>query len=700
MTSRVIWLRSWRRSVAMWWRRKAVVKSAVVLMVVQVFVAACVLSLLQQQQEEENHQEAQQKWQTQRETPERVGQYVIMFNVPTTASIEAPIDRSKTQPDIEVQESRPPMSPKTRVQTQSNKEESRGEKQVLGDDGKVLEHRKVGAWKELEGQTIVKERKEKKQESRAENQRKEVFEHPEPKRTIRHGGQTLGKAGKEEEEEEDPNIGRGFVDEYVTYRSDGNSFLLVDDDPGKSTTTKRTTPRDHNGSGTKNESKSSQNSHSKRTRHRNAAVGTDTRVEDELEETKDYKFKAYDSHKPFKMTMKDDQTEHFADIGEATCFTAGTDVEATSRGVGGGCHCLEGYFGVDCGIPEAAWFDTYRNKHPNTKLRQRKVPRRVINGVTVNHEFAMFEARLHELYEVVDVFIIAESNYTAHGDPKAFLFLERLRSGYMREFQDKILYVSLDTFPRISKTNGWIADSYLRLHLSNKGLPLLKDLRDDDLFVLSDADELPTREVITFLKVYDGYPEPIGLTYQWNVFGFFWKVPPKDTWSIWFKGAKEMVSEVNSVATIGMLTKVLYNNAFYIRKTGLWRYYKLRKKMKKYREEGHLVKEWVLGSAGHYAGWHCSWCFSPVNIVVKMNSAQADDKPRWGNMPEKKNLTYIASRIREGVWFDEEVHYIPARNTKARFYAPRYFMQHPERYRSLLYHPAHPLNHGQPWAPP
>lgn len=569
-------------------------------------VAACVFSLLQQQQE------GQQKWTTQQETPERVGQYVIMFNVPTTASIEAPIDRSKTQPDIEVQESRPPISLKTPFEGHNNKVESRGEKQVLGDNGKVLEYRKAGTHEELEGQTLGKKGKGKMQESRAENQRKEALEHPESKREIKHGGQTLGKAKEEEEEvkdEEDPDIGRGFVDEYVTYRSDGNSFLLVDDDPRKTTTTNRMTPRDHNDSGTKNESKPSQNFHSKRRRHRNAAVGTDIRVEDELGKTEDYKFKTYDPQKPFKMTMKDDQTEYFADIGEATCFTAGTDAEATSRGVSGGCHCLEGYFGEDCGIPEAAWFDTYRNKHPNTKLKQRKVPRRVINGVTVNHEFAMFEARLNELYEVVDVFIIAESNYTAHGDPKACLFLERLRSGYMREFQDKILYVSLDTFPRISKTNGWIADSYLRFHLSNKGLPLLKDLRDDDLFVLSDADELPTREVITFLKVYDGYPEPIGFTYQWNVFGFFWKVPQKDAWSIWFKGAKEMASEVNSVSTIGMLTKVLYNNAFYIRKTGLWKFYKLRKKMKKYREEGHLVKEWVLGSVGHYAGWHCSWCF-------------------------------------------------------------------------------------------
>lgn len=41
---------------------------------------------------------------------------------------------------------------------------------------------------------------------------------------------------------------------------------------------------------------------------------------------------------------------------------------------------------------------------------------------------------------------------------------------------------------------------------------------------------------------------------------------------------------------------------------------------------------------------------SPANIVIKMDSAQADDKPRWGSMPEKKNLSYVVSRIREGVY--------------------------------------------------
>ncbi len=47
-------------------------------------------------------------------------------------------------------------------------------------------------------------------------------------------------------------------------------------------------------------------------------------------------------------------------------------------------------------------------------------------------------------------------------------------------------------------------------------------LRDDDLFVLSDADELPSPESLLFLRLYDGYTEPVRFGFRWNVFGFFW----------------------------------------------------------------------------------------------------------------------------------------------------------------------------------
>ena len=40
----------------------------------------------------------------------------------------------------------------------------------------------------------------------------------------------------------------------------------------------------------------------------------------------------------------------------------------------------------------------------------------------------------------------------------------------------------------------------------------------------TDGDELPRPELLQFLKLYDGYPQPIAFKYKWSIFGFFWHV--------------------------------------------------------------------------------------------------------------------------------------------------------------------------------
>ena len=79
------------------------------------------------------------------------------------------------------------------------------------------------------------------------------------------------------------------------------------------------------------------------------------------------------------------------------------------------------------------------------------------------------------------------------------------------------------------------------------GLKLISNQREDDLFLLlgkgfcsyllsfalkyinikifgyfADADELPLPEILLFLKLYDGYTEPIRFGFRWTVFGFYW----------------------------------------------------------------------------------------------------------------------------------------------------------------------------------
>ena len=45
--------------------------------------------------------------------------------------------------------------------------------------------------------------------------------------------------------------------------------------------------------------------------------------------------------------------------------------------------------------------------------------------------------------------------------------------------------------------------------MSKKGMPRIIGLTPDDIFLTMDADEIPKEEVVMFLKIYKGYPQPI-----------------------------------------------------------------------------------------------------------------------------------------------------------------------------------------------
>lgn len=248
------------------------------------------------------------------------------------------------------------------------------------------------------------------------------------------------------------------------------------------------------------------------------------------------------------VTLEDDEFSHFQPVGLAPlCYLEGTSVSKTLSSNSSKCLCRANYFGHECGIPAAVWHRTISKKYHRWPLKPRKVPRRIIHGLNINHEIEFFRVRLEELkvvkkkaikklnsiilknefnlneQDAVDVYIVCESNYTAHGDAKPLHLMDKLRSGYMGAYHSKIVHVPLYKFPPEGRENGWFIDMYLRTYMGIHGMKRVHGVRSDDLFVLLDADEIPTREVLMFLKLYDGYPEPVRLAMRWSVFGFFWK---------------------------------------------------------------------------------------------------------------------------------------------------------------------------------
>lgn len=198
------------------------------------------------------------------------------------------------------------------------------------------------------------------------------------------------------------------------------------------------------------------------------------------------------------------------------CLREGTEFIVDN---GTRCFCRSQWHGPLCSMPDIVYKSNYPHEYG---YMQQNPPRRLIYAFPFVHEFDMLETRFNEYGHLVDLYIIVESNYTASGQPKKRLLQEKLDSGEYAKYQSRILYVSLDYFPRKAFYDGWIIDALLRNHIAPAGLDLVGNIRDDDVFFLSDADELVRRELLLFLKLHMSYPEPIGLFLSHNVYGFHW----------------------------------------------------------------------------------------------------------------------------------------------------------------------------------
>lgn len=203
-------------------------------------------------------------------------------------------------------------------------------------------------------------------------------------------------------------------------------------------------------------------------------------------------------------------------------------------------------------------------------------------------------------------------------------------------------------------------------------------IQDDDLFLLLDADEIPDKRVLLFLKLYDGYPEPISLSLRWSVYGFFWKRKRNDV------SNEEDLTRIVAISTMRMIREVYDGKVMSMRRNHL-NEEPVSSKYRKYASEnGPLAHEWNIGTVGHYAGFHCSWCYKPEGIRLKLLSAQKNDKPRWGDYPEKLDLNYISNLIKNGMWFDDSQPFFLVKPQQDSHYAPNFFLLNRERFEYLL----------------
>lgn len=200
--------------------------------------------------------------------------------------------------------------------------------------------------------------------------------------------------------------------------------------------------------------------------------------------------------------------------------------------------------------------------------------------VMVRDELDMLECRLTELEEFpVYKHIVAEANVDHQGHPKEFNYLRNMSR--FAKWANKIIYVKVESLP--DSSNPWEREEAQR----DRILDHLTEADDEDLVLVADVDEIPSREV------FNASPET-GMTTEQRlaVFAVDW-----------------LASEPQRT---GVVARVRH-----VREKGMSR-------VRRDREQYPVLPN---------AGWHLSWLGGPEAELMKMRShchTELDEKITHG----------------------------------------------------------------------
>lgn len=119
---------------------------------------------------------------------------------------------------------------------------------------------------------------------------------------------------------------------------------------------------------------------------------------------------------------------------------------------------------------------------------------RIIDAFIFDDELDILELRLRELYDTVYKFILVESDKTFANNDKEYYF-EKHQDKF-KLYLDKIIQVKISNIPELY--SSWERESY-QINAIKKGLDLL-EIRNEDIIMISNIDEIPNHKVISNLK--------------------------------------------------------------------------------------------------------------------------------------------------------------------------------------------------------
>ncbi|KAI3384861.1 hypothetical protein SNEBB_010003 [Seison nebaliae] len=173
----------------------------------------------------------------------------------------------------------------------------------------------------------------------------------------------------------------------------------------------------------------------------------------------------------------------------------------------------------------------------------------------------------------------------------------------------------------------------------------------------SDADEIIHPSVLRTMKFYDIFDRGrIQIRYEHYSYGFFCPLSEPTTLHV------GTILETFRHSLAYSLHSVR-NSQFYIEGSALAEHLRKvicinslkSKELCRSRRRSPDTVMFGIGNENYFSGFHCSWCFNPEGLRVKLVSAQNGDFPRWGDFPEKLERKYLECLIEKREYFDGQL---------------------------------------------
>jgi beta-1,4-mannosyl-glycoprotein beta-1,4-N-acetylglucosaminyltransferase len=273
----------------------------------------------------------------------------------------------------------------------------------------------------------------------------------------------------------------------------------------------------------------------------------------------------------------------------------------------------------------------------------REYPRRVYDAVLFSNEVDMLTIRWMELYPYITQFVVLESNSTFTGLPKPLVFAKH--RDQFKFVESRLAYGSVGgRFKR--GDNPFFEEAYQRVALDQ--LIQLAGITDDDLLIMSDVDEIPSRHTMNLLRWCDDIPPILHLQLKNYLYSF------------------EFLVDNNS-----------WRASVHRYETGKTRY-------AHYRQSDDVLAD---------AGWHCSFCFrSIVDFIFKMKAYSHFDRVRFRYFLNPKRVQKVICKgadlfdmLPEEYTFKEIIGKMgPIPHSYSAVHLPSYLLENADKYKYLL----------------